>query len=433
MKKTKFISLVLFLIICISSVIYAKIVYKDITSISIKTNFDFDYDTIHEEGVDDITFNSDGVDSDNVYVASTAKYQIDSAEWYMSDVDNYLIGGEPRIVVYLSTKEYENDYDNNNEYYYRFLNSYSSSSCYIGGGTFVSAQRLSMSSLKVIFKVRPIRGSFEEPLDAYWENDRGVARWTPPSTRDSGYYDIVLYRNQTSIAHIDSYNGTSYSLYKYMTQPGDYMFKVRTVPGTDTQGQYGKRSDYVESGYLSITQDMIYVNNGVISTNDGTAIGNNVGWVKQNGKWYFIRPDGQMVRNGWVESGGKWYLLGNDGAMLTGFVTANNLQYYLENDGAMHLGWLNSGDEYYYFDTDSGQHNGAMQKNAWVNYNGQYFYFDENGKMVTGWKQIMDKNGNTGFYYFYPKGSTNGLYGYMAHDTVINGFTLGSDGKWNQY
>ncbi len=432
MSIKKIVPLILFFVLTWSFVVNARVIYKDISSISIKTNFDIDYDTIKDSGVEDINWNSEGIESDdyNVSVAAKAKYEIDSAEWYMSNNEVFDIGGAPKVVVYLSTKEYEDNRNSDNEYYYRFLNSYSSSTCFISNGTFISAQRLSISSLKVIFSIKPLKGAFYPPTDAYWENDKGIARWEAPNVRNSGYFDLILYRDNSTVVHIDAVNATSYNFYSYMTKPGDYMFKVRTAPGTDAQRQYGKKSEYVESGYQTITEDLVYVNNGVDKTT-GLAVGT-VGWVKTNDKWYFIRPDGKMVKNGWVEYSGKWYLLGSDGAMLTGFVTANDLQYYLGTDGAMHMGWLNSGDNFYYFDTSSGNHNGAMCKKTWVMYNGNYFYFDENGMMVTGWKEIQDGNGNSGLYYFYPKGSTSGLYGYMAHDTTINGFRLGSDGKWMQ-
>ena len=73
-----------------------------------------------------------------------------------------------------------------------------------------------------------------------------------------------------------------------------------------------------------------------------------------------------------------------------------------------------------------------MCVNTWVYYNNKYFYFDENGVMVTGWKQIADRSGNRYYYYFYPSGSTSGLYGYMATNVTINGFNIGSDGRWIQ-
>ena len=45
-----------------------------------------------------------------------------------------------------------------------------------------------------------------------------------------------------------------------MTKTGEYTFKVRTVPGTDSQKKYGGKSEWIESGELSITDR--YVSDG---------------------------------------------------------------------------------------------------------------------------------------------------------------------------
>lgn len=47
-----------------------------------------------------------------------------------------------------------------------------------------------------------------------------------------------------------------------------------------------------------------------------------------------------------------------------------------------------------------------------------YWWYTENNAWVTGWKLIDGK-----WYYFNSDG-------HMVHDTVINGFKLGSDGAW---
>ena len=192
MSTKKIVPLILFLILILSFGVNARVIYKDIPSISIKTNFNIDYESLQDYGIDDITFNSDGYDYDNVYVNSE-KYQIDSAEWYMSNNEVFDIGGAPKVVVYLSTKYNEDNGKSDDEYFYRFLNSYSSSTCFISNGTFVSAHRLSVSSLKIIFSIKPLKGAFYPPTDAYWENERGLARWNPSNVRNSGYFDLILY------------------------------------------------------------------------------------------------------------------------------------------------------------------------------------------------------------------------------------------------
>ena len=436
MKLNKKIIAILFSVVvalCATMVVRASVIYKDITSISIRTNFDLDYETISSEGVPDITFNNEGETGDMVYIYSTAKYEIESCEWYSQGEREFEIGGTPKVVVYLVTKDYDtSNYNGNNDYYYRFLSSYSSSTCYISKGTFVSASRLSNSNLKIVFALQGLKGTFNAPENAYWEDERGTARWDSPNISDSGYYDIVLSRNSSVVARVDRYHGNSYNFAGYFNREGDYSFKVRTVAGTDSQGAYGKSSEYTESGGITVDATVI----AAIASGGGAGAiqsgSTNVGWIHMNNTWYFYRPDGQMVRNGWVQWQNNWYYLDERGEMKVGVQNINNRVYYLGSDGTMVTGWVNINDTYYYFDTTSGDNYGARLDNSWVKYENRYFYFDENGVMVTGWKQIADTNGNIAYYYFYPKGTTQGLYGFMATSTTINGFNIGSDGRWIQ-
>lgn len=51
----------------------------------------------------------------------------------------------------------------------------------------------------------------------------------------------------------------------------------------------------------------------------------------------------------------------------------------------------------------------------------KWYYFGQDGYMKTGWLE----NSSEKWYYF-------NLDGSMAHDTTIDGYTIGSDGTWNQ-
>lgn len=415
---------------------FSSIVYHDISTITIRTNFPDEYFDIgtYEEGwyPDEIDYASGEESTDTskqIYLPSDTKYYIDSCEWYSYDPKDFNIGGKPRIVVYLETQEYNaNSSRYDREDYYRFKSSYSSSTCFISKGNLVQATRLSVSTLKVVFELNGIKGTYNEPSDAYWQNNQGLAYWEAPSTKDSGYYDVALYRGGALVHRIDTYRGHTYNFASHMRKEGDYTFKVRTVPSSNSQG-YGKASEYVESNSLYI--DGTNIDPDPYDPGGGGS-DTRVGWVKINNIWYYYRPDGQMVTNGWVKWQDHWYYLNNYGAMQTGAITVDGYNYYLGSDGAMVAGWLQSGGSYYFYDTTSGSHYGAMCINTWVYYDNKYFYFDENGVMVTGWKQIGDGTGKTAFYYFYPAGSTSGLYGYMATNTTINGFNIGADGKWIQ-
>ena len=109
MKLNKKIIAILFSIVAViyaTMVVSASVIYKDISSISIRTNFNFDYETINEEGIPDtIEYNSykstDPVEGNDMVYVKSDKYRIESCEWYSKDGEDFEIGGTPRVVVYL--------------------------------------------------------------------------------------------------------------------------------------------------------------------------------------------------------------------------------------------------------------------------------------------------------------------------------------------
>ncbi|MDO5564716.1 MAG: N-acetylmuramoyl-L-alanine amidase family protein [Eubacteriales bacterium] len=424
MKKFKILPyIILSFLVCFFTT-YSSVIYKDISSVSIKLNFVEEYDDIVENGMPDISYGEDS--SYNVYTINT-RYYIESADWYDSNTEkDFVIGGTPKIVLFLSTKDYPYD-SSSNEYYYRFVSGYSQSTCSISGGEFVSAQRLGISSLKVICKIKGIKGTYKEPQNVTWVDEKGYATWEGVNNSDSGYYDIALYRDDTKITTITKHRGNSYNFYNYMTREGSYTISVRTVPGTDMQLTYGKKSELAYSGSLYISAEDVY---------DGTQInnaGSDYGWIQTSGGWSFRNPNGDYVKSQWLQWNNKWYYLDQDGMMHTGWLTSKfNKTYYFNTSGIMVTGWMQDGDNYHFFNTSSGGSEGSMIKSRWVSYENRWYYFDENGNMVTGWKKITNSLGASNYYYFYPKDSVQGLYGYLATNTTINGFKVDANGVWYQ-
>ncbi len=118
----------------------------------------------------------------------------------------------------------------------------------------------------------------------------------------------------------------------------------------------------------------------------------NVGWIQNaDGTYSLYDGLGNMVRSSWCKVGGKWYYLKDDGIMATNWVKVEGSYYYVGQWGNMHTGWIEDGGLWYYLNED-----GIMQK-GWIKYNGSWYYLNQYGAMVT-----------------------NG---------VIDGYTLGWDGK----
>lgn len=367
-------------------------------------------------------------------------YYLEDAEW-MDNVNSLAVGDEPRIKVYLSAKPREIEGDRYNTVYL-FRGSYTSSNVRITNGTFLSAARRDSGyTLEVTLRIKPVKGQYEPPEDVRWTGSRGTARWDR-ADNDSGYYDLICYRNSTIVKKLNSYHGNSYNFYPYMTKAGDYSFKVRSVAPENVSNAVGQNSDWAESDSTYIGDHE--VSDGSGQTNDdvngagnsgsgnlypnGTGNANVAGWVKEDGYTYFRYPNGESVKDGWLKLGDKYYMFDKQGRMLTGWqLNKYGIWFYMDpGTGEMKTGWLNDQGQWYFLNTTKDDYEGCLVR-GWWNYDGKRYYFNESGVMVTGWYQIDGL-----WHYFYPEGSTDGAYGYLAANTQIGAFYVDGDGVWRQ-
>ncbi len=387
-------------------------------------------------------------------------FTVTSATWTDKTSKEMVAADEPRMSLVLEP-------DDVSEYY--FLASYKASNVKVSGGSFVSARR-DGDNLVVTVKVNPIRGEYDSPRDAYWnEKNLGEAKWEKPEN-GSGYYEVQLLRDNKNVFKVDRTSATNYNFYPYMTQTGDYTFKIRTIPGTDFQKSYGKRSDWLESGQLVITER--YVSDGKGQQNARSTavkgVEDTVGWIKQGTEWKYRFPSGDFKTGGWERINDKWYYFDDAGLMKKGWQSINGFWYYFHDSGEMALGWVRVGDKWYYTrpEKEGVYPEGSMFSSGWRVIAGYYYYFNQDGSVYTGWLKENDKlyylnvldnslqgamftgwirrdektyfadsNGEIVegwyqidglWYYFYP-GS-----GEMAYNTEVDGFYLDPDGVWRQ-
>lgn len=133
-----------------------------------------------------------------------------------------------------------------------------------------------------------------------------------------------------------------------------------------------------------------------------------IAWQKDSKGWWVKNDDGSYPKDEWKKINNNWYFFNKEGYMSTGWVQIKDAWYYLdntdtENGGKMNTGWKYIGEQWYYFGTEEGE----MQ-----------------GKMSTGWKYISGK-----WYYLNPEAGANN--GKMLFNTVVDGYTLGPDGAWD--
>ncbi|WP_413299514.1 hypothetical protein AA0X95_16035 [Bacillus sp. 1P10SD] len=102
------------------------------------------------------------------------------------------------------------------------------------------------------------------------------------------------------------------------------------------------------------------------------------GWLKEQGKWYYIQPNGTKA-TGWIKDASKWYYLGTNGVMLTGWQKDASKWYYLGANGAMLTGWQKVNGKWYFLNS-----NGSMAT-GWLKSNNKWYYLNSSGAMATGW------------------------------------------------
>lgn len=429
---------------------------KPINTVSVKVNSKLEAG----KSLPEIVIGSGSPDDGGIVVAKdSANYTVVEAEWVDKASDVVNSADQPRMTVTLEPTDVSEHY---------FLASYKESSVKVSGGTFVSAKR-DGDNLVVTLRVNPIRGDYDMPKDAYWnEKNLGEAKWEA-GENDSGYYEVQLCRDGKNVYKVDKTSAKNYNFYPYMTQAGDYSFKVRSIPGTDFQKKYGKKSDQLESGELQITDR--YVSDGKGQQNSKSTVKKSsedttVGWFKEGDIWRYRYPSGELCTNGWGRINDLWYFFDGSGNMVTGWQQMGSDYYYLHSDGQMALGWNKIDGQWYFFRTEAeGTHPvGSMVSSGWRVIGPYYYYFNNNGSLYIGWlKQdgkwyylntvdnslqgamftgwirrdektyFAEANGaivegwcqiDDRWYYFYP-GS-----GELAQNTWIDGQYVDADGVW---
>lgn len=116
-------------------------------------------------------------------------------------------------------------------------------------------------------------------------------------------------------------------------------------------------------------------------------------WQQAGNDWTYIKNNNQYANNEFVIDSNRLYYIGPDYKMKTGFIPFNNAYYYFGPSGDMKTGWVNDNNNWYYLSPFT-------------------------CTMMTD-TDFTDSNGKT--YHLNPDGK-------MAHDTIINGVTYGSDG-----
>lgn len=242
---------------------------------------------------------------------------------------------------------------------------------------------------------------------------------------------------------------THYQSWFYIKADANYAENEWLKQGDDyfylKSGGYMAKSEWVEDkgAFYYLDQDGKMKRNAWVGTSYVGATGAKVieDWVydSQYDAWFYIKADGQHAEKEWLQIKGKDYYFKSGGYLLTSQWIN---QAYVNASGAkVQQGWLfdkqyqswfyikengNYADKEWVYDYHSQawyyfKSGGYMTANEWIWDKESWFYLKSDGKMAE--KEWVYDSHSQAWYYFKSGG-------YMAKNETVDGYQLGSDGKW---
>ena len=227
----------------------------------------------------------------------------------------------------------------------------------------------------------------------------------------------------------------NYAENEWLKQGDDYFYLK--------SGGYMAKSEWVEDkgAFYYLDQNGKMKRNAWVGTSYVGATGAKVieDWVydSQYDAWFYIKADGQQAEKEWLQIKGKDYYFKSGGYLLTSqwidqaYVNASGAKvqqgwlydkqyqswfYIKENGNHAEKEWIFENGHYYYLKSG-----GYMAVNEWILDKESWFYFKSDGKMAE--KEWLYDAKSQAWYYFKSGG-------YMAKNETVDGYQLGSDGKW---
>lgn len=240
---------------------------------------------------------------------------------------------------------------------------------------------------------------------------------------------------------------THYQSWFYIKADANYAENEWLKQGDDyfylKSGGYMAKSEWVEDkgAFYYLDQDGKMKRNAWVGTSYVGATGAKVieDWVydSQYDAWFYIKADGQHAEKEWLQIKGKDYYFKSGGYLLTSqwinqaYVNASGAKvqqgwlfdkqyqswfYIKENGSYADKEWIFENGHYYYLKSG-----GYMAANEWIWDKESWFYLKFDGKMAE--KDWVYDSHSQAWYYFKSGG-------YMAKNETVDGYQLGSDGKW---
>ncbi|SNL41890.1 endo-beta-N-acetylglucosaminidase LytB [Streptococcus pneumoniae] len=223
---------------------------------------------------------------------------------------------------------------------------------------------------------------------------------------------------------------THYQSWFYIKADANYAENEWLKQGDDyfylKSGGYMAKSEWVEDkgAFYYLDQDGKMKRNAWVGTSYVGATGAKAieDWVydSQYDAWFYIKADGQHAEKEWLQIKGKDYYFKSGGYMTANeWIWDKESWFYLKSDGKIaEKEWVydSHSQAWYYFKSG-----GYMTANEWIWDKESWFYLKSDGKMAE--KEWVYDSHSQAWYYFKSGG-------YMAKNETVDGYQLGSDGKW---
>ena len=240
---------------------------------------------------------------------------------------------------------------------------------------------------------------------------------------------------------------THYQSWFYIKEDANYAENEWLKQGDDyfylKSGGYMAKSEWVEDKRVLyyLDQNGKMKRNAWVGASYVGATGAKVieDWVydSQYDAWFYIKADGQHAEKEWLQIKGKDYYFKSGGYLLTSqwieqaYVNASGAKaqqgwlydkqyqswfYIKENGNHADKEWIFENGHYYYLKSG-----GYMAVNEWIWDKESWFHLKSDGKMAE--KEWLYDAKSQAWYYFKSGG-------YMAKNETVDGYQLGSDGKW---
>lgn len=311
-----------------------------------------------------------GSSSGRVYVTtSDTTYRVGGVE-ILNDDDDWMGGMTPRVSVELYA---------NSGYYF----SDTSKKIFSFSGddaSYVTARREDdKSTLVLTMKLDKLDNGDLSVEGAVWDEGSGTASWDEnPAAK---YYQVKLYRDNSSVTGIRTTYETYFEFAGSITRRGDYYFTVRAVGSGSEKGDWESSDSWYVTAYEADDLSYGYSDGpggsshhsnggpGVSGGSGGPGGGYNPGpggwgsggsggpgvsggsggpgayggvntgggnhWCLDTKGWWYQYSNGSYPVNCWQQIDGKWYCFGQDGYIRCGWIDWNGKWYYTDASGAM--------------------------------------------------------------------------------------------------